>query len=322
MEILSIENSDIFYVLCQSIMLRIYQILSNCGMEKDCVSTFNVDILNAMQTDLPTSFNHYFKTYLKNVHDDSIKSACFRVIIVNILKHAFIEEWLPEVITIYKSKFSSASAAVPNHNNSSPTLEVLNDNDVNRWFGWAVMKLKKKYNKLIKNGSMNSIYENKLQILEDMSVHICEVIDNTRYIRLYYPLDDAIRNRGQLTLLRPEYCDNFSFILKLIFKRIKKCWEKDETIIPDKSTIIRDMKDNDKSQECVYAQKLCDTYSNRLPKLTLSSDDKSMLTWDLISRVLNVVVGERVRSYRSKSLIRLNDVNFRKRISVKCEKKT
>ena len=82
------------------------------------------------------------------------------------------------------------------------------------------------------------------------------------------------------------------------------------------------MKDNDKSQECVYAQKLCDTYSNRLPKLTLSSDDKSMLTWDLISRVLNVVVGERVRSYRSKSLTRLNDVNFRKRISVKCEKKT
>ena len=156
---------------------------------------------------------------------------------MNILKHAFIEEWLPEVISIYKSKFSLASAAVPK-NNSSPPLEVLNDNDVNIWFGWAVMKLKKKYNKLIKNGSMNSIYENKLSILEDMSVHISEVIDNTRYIRLYYPLDDAIRNRGQLTLLRPEYCDNFSFLLKLIFKRIKNCGDKDETIIPDKLKII------------------------------------------------------------------------------------
>ena len=62
---------------------------------------------------------------------------------MNILKHAFIEEWLPEVINKYKSKFSSASAAVTKNINTSPSLEVLNDNDVNRWFGWAVMKLKK-----------------------------------------------------------------------------------------------------------------------------------------------------------------------------------
>ena len=46
-----------------------------------------------------------------------------------------------------------------------------------------------------------------------------------------------------------------------------------------------------------------------------------MLTFDLIDGVINVIIGERVRCYRSKYLTRLNDVRFRKVISVKCEKK-
>ena len=79
-------------------------------------------------------------------------------------------------------------------------------------------------------------------------MQISNVIENARYLRLYYLLDNAIRNKGNLTLLRLEYCDKFSCVLKLIFKRINKTWDKDEKIIPDKGGILRDMKKNTHQQ--------------------------------------------------------------------------
>ena len=39
------------------------------------------------------------------------------------------------------------------------------------------------------------VVEGKLLMLEDMINVIQEVIDNTNYMRLYYPLDDAIKNK-------------------------------------------------------------------------------------------------------------------------------
>jgi len=96
---------------------------------------------------------------------------------------------------------------------------------------------------------MNNIYEEKLEMLEDMSVCISDVIENTKYIQLYYPVDDAIRNRGKLTLLSPAYCDIFSRLLKSIFKRVNKRWTNDEDIIPKKGVIIKDMKMSSVSEE-------------------------------------------------------------------------
>ena len=61
---------------------------------------------------------------------------------------------------------------------------------------------------------------------------------------MYYPVDDAIRNRRKLILLIPEYCDILSLILKPIFKRITKLWSKDEVIIPKKGEILQDMKNS------------------------------------------------------------------------------
>ena len=44
--------------------------------------------------------------------------------------------------------------------------------------------------------------ESKMETSEDMSVYISDFIENTRNIQLYSPVDDAIRNKGKLTLLR------------------------------------------------------------------------------------------------------------------------
>lgn len=109
--------------------------------------------------------------------------------------------------------------SVKGHKNKSVNLrlEIWNDDDVNGWFGWDIMKLKKKYSQLINHASMSSVYDEKWEILEDMSVYIFDVVENTRYLRLYYLLGDAISNKEKLAILQPKYCDSFSFLLKLIY---------------------------------------------------------------------------------------------------------
>ena len=85
-----------------------------------------------------------------------------------------------------------------------------------------------------------------------MTAQISEVITNSRYLRFYYSIDDAIRNKGCITLLRPEYCNSFAALLKLIFKRVNKQWGEHEEIIPDKRLIMKEMKMNLLSEECVF----------------------------------------------------------------------
>ena len=132
-------------MLRQTIMHRIYTILSKYGVKKLGPSTFNIDVLQSLQTDDINSFHHVFETILGITTDETIESSCFRVVIVNILKHAFIEEWLPEVVHLYTSNKYGSTDSLKQQNDKSLTLplEILNDDDVNRWFGWAVMKLKK-----------------------------------------------------------------------------------------------------------------------------------------------------------------------------------
>ena len=66
------------------------------------------------------------------------------------------------------------------------------------------------------------VAEGKLLILEDMSVVIQDVIENTNYVRLYYPLDDTIMNKGYLTLIVPEYIAHMYSLFKTIGDSIIK----------------------------------------------------------------------------------------------------
>ena len=95
------------------------------------------------------------------------------------------------------------------------SLPVLNDDNVNRMFGWAIWKVKRKYKKLIDQGSINMIYESKHAMLENMGVMVIDIVNNINYITLYYPQDDALRNKGSLTLVAHVYIKHMSQILKL-----------------------------------------------------------------------------------------------------------
>ena len=115
---------------------------------------------------------------------------------------------------------------------------VLNDNDVNKIFGWAFFRVKKKYWKLINKGSDNKYFYEKCIILEDISVEAEDTICNEYYARMFYPLDDRLRNNGELTLIHPSYCKLFSVLLKSITSILSNRREFLNEVIPNKDDII------------------------------------------------------------------------------------
>ena len=43
----------------------------------------------------------------------------------------------------------------------------------------------------------------KFDFLEDMATSIIHVLNDTDYLRIYYPAENAVRNKGNLTLISP-----------------------------------------------------------------------------------------------------------------------
>ena len=81
---------------------------------------------------------------------------------------------------------------------NSTTLITMNDDKVARYFWWALMKIKNKYNKHQSVPGDNDLSDSKLKILDDTSTILIDVLHTKDYILLYYPLDDAIRNKYYL----------------------------------------------------------------------------------------------------------------------------
>ena len=119
------------------------------------------------------------------------------------LKQIFIEDILPIVIDIFQKKVLTFNISTPQTGNINPpntTSPVpLNDKDVIRLFGWAIMKTIKRYSKL--KDAISSGGDDIKTMLEDMITYVTSILHNKEYVRLYYPMDDAIINRGQLILI-------------------------------------------------------------------------------------------------------------------------
>ena len=55
---------------------------------------------------------------------------------------------------------------------------------------------------------------------------------------------------------------------------------------------------------------LCNVSVNRLPQLILSKEDRNLLVWDMIDKVLNSNIGAIVKSYQSNILSRVLDYDI------------
>ena len=125
------------------------------------------------------------------------------------MKHKSVKVWIDKVVTHMRMQITTAIGTEETDLNDKRTI-VLNDNDVNEIFGWTLFKVKKKYRKLINKGPDNKYFYEKCIILKDMSVETEHIICNEYYVRMFYPLDDRLRNNGKSTLIHPNFCKVFS----------------------------------------------------------------------------------------------------------------
>ena len=138
---------------------------------------------------------------------------------------------------------------------------------------------------------------------------------------MYYPADEAIRNRGDLTLIEPIYIKYFSNILNNIKQIMEGIDSINKKEIPDQNEVIKRLKINgDKNESDDINGIVTLIKSNMKLKFLIKTSMKDVI-WELIIRVIHATIGNKVRRYRRQALLRLNTVAFRTELAVKSEHK-
>ena len=97
--------------------------------------------------------------------------------------------------------------------------------------------------------------------------------------------------------------------------------ESSNDVIPDKDLIKQRMTIGYKNDKTNDINDLVVAIKKRIRLTVLQNNDLIDIVWEIIERVLNASVGEFVREYRRKVLVRINTVAFRTELAVKSEKK-
>ena len=157
-----------------------------------------------------------------------------------------------------------------------------------------------------------------MNILNDIQHLSRDILKNKEYTRLYYPTNDAIRNKGYLTMISEQYITYFSKISNYITNYVSniKNMKKDSNNIKEK--LVNEIVEG--SMRCSFEKNL-DTSSSRVELCDVSIDVRKELMLEIINRTINVKFGNTIRNYRDKEIKRNNEVSFRTSITVKCEKK-
>ena len=101
-----------------------------------------------MQKGSRSEFEEIFRTNFHCMYSDMKESRKIRWLIINMMRVWFIDVWIKKVVLQVKSQVLTSV------NNKQSELKdngikVLNDNDVNKMFGWALFEFKKKLKKKV-----------------------------------------------------------------------------------------------------------------------------------------------------------------------------
>ena len=262
------------------------------------------DIFNKVETKYKTKLN------LKRIEE---------VVLVDILLHILVEEYLPDIITVYRNTEILLTTQISREIVPFADPNIINTSDVNRLFGWALYKEKKLMNKMSMANKCNNEHVVKLEILDEMTVLITDVSLDTNYIKVYVPLDDRIRDEGYLTLISPKYAFSFAQILTMITKETTVDIDSPQFTKPDKGKIqdliLKKVRKKDEDHVNRFLIKITGAPSMS----NIETDVIKDLIYDLVNRVLNAIVGGQVKIFRTKKLSRVNDVTFRTMLKTKCE---
>ena len=148
-----------------------------------------------------------------------------------------------------------------------------------------------------------------------------DIVHDEIYMRLYYPLDESIRNRGNLTLIHPSYCHTFSSVLQNIKKILKYMMDENNIAIPNKEIIKERLQQKYLNDDTNDIHNIMVIMKSRVITPYLNDNELHSIVWKLIERVMNATVGECVRNYKRQVLVRVNTVAFRTELAVKSEKR-
>ena len=150
----------------------------------------------------------------------------------------------------------------------------------------------------------------------DRSIHDMDDL----YHNLYYPMNERLRDRGNLTLLKGEYCKQFKKVLDAIKEIVKPMIEKEEEVILKKEKIVRQLNDRWKDDSDNPIAEIINLVVNRNTYKYVTEEILRKMINELINKVLNAYIGRSVKRFREKALARVNTVAFRTELSVKSEK--
>ena len=297
-----------------------YNILAESYSGPTGKGQFHLSMIKQMQMFTSSRFESIFIEYYPLMYENTIMNNRFRWMLINWMKNKFLTDWIFKLISQMKNQISTSVGTSESQLTGTAPV-ILNDNDVNKMFGWALFKVKKKYQKKLDNDNADSIQNDKLLMINELSVKIEDVIHNKFYVQMYYPTDEAIRNRGDLTLIEPIYIKYFSNILNNIKQIMEGIDSINKKEIPDQNEVIKRLKINgDKNESDDINGIVTLIKSNMKLKFLIKTSMKDVI-WELIIRVIHATIGNKVRRYRRQALLRLNTVAFRTELAVKSEHK-
>ena len=119
-------------------------------------------------------------------------------------------------------------------------------------------------------------------------------------------------------MVSPLYIYNLSKFLKLIKTELSEKSGDSKECLPNKTNILKALKSNIAST--ALAKEMAEYSYIRVNISEVSVISRIQLVWELIDRVLNALVGDQVRQYRSEYLARVNDQKFRTELAIIEEK--
>ena len=301
-------NKEEIVVLCKILSKELFHLFERSLMEhnKNRVS-FQLNILQFLQ-------KNGIERVLKSSSPTFNKNSRCLLILFMFLSKKLVDNWLPDLIQKHKSKLLVTLPKISNKTN--PYI----DGEVNRIVGWALYATIVKYEKLLKKTSDGKfdLVKDKLMMLQDIKATESEILQDHEYIKRYYLIDDAIRNKGSLTLIARPYINELSILSRFLSEKYNSSENLRATNQNVKIGVMKEITDG---SHLSYMNSLIQTSNMRVVSTVLKNEERLGIFLEILNRVSNAKIGRTVRQYRTNHLTRVNDVKFRTQLSVLSAKK-
>jgi hypothetical protein len=311
------ENEDQFDNCCHYVLNDLWDCLdrSVAAGKSSVNSSYHFHVLSYMQGPTFQKIIESMPQGMKERH-----GSCF---VCLTLSRLLLQSWIPEALEEIRNNLSSPpEEAAPA---SGLVDRTVRSKEVNRFFGWAIHSMVKRYKKKLIGGKdgTRSVDEDTVRaqlyfLQRELRVFEHEILNNPTYLKEFYYPADRINNNGFLTLVHPKYISLGLDVMNLIADELNG-----KTIDERGNEAVKTAKTNVKNRIKDGVQStfldLCSGFDE------LTTNEKLEIFHGIVDKTMNARIGYEIRRYRSRRIQRggdaENSTSFRTDIKVKSEKK-